>query len=249
MMETELVRILNPKKSNGYDYSVFLMEKNNFLIPLEVIYRNTLPEGSSIFRRLEKKELTLEQLGLAHYPSPGEVLSKPILDVSTKLEDQDRYLDWTEAEKISGLHEDEIEKIREITLEVNTIITDNISKAGIENEDGKLEFAFNGKRELMVVDTIGTPDECRFSFDGMQISKEVLRRYYRKTEWFKDLEKLKGKEDWRDKAGIPPKMNEDLRKSISDVYKACCNEITRKRFFEVESLGAVIKNIRRIVKD
>jgi len=36
-----------------YDYSVYTSRLKNFLIPLEIIYRNGLPEGSSVFKKLE----------------------------------------------------------------------------------------------------------------------------------------------------------------------------------------------------
>ncbi|MGC8814471.1 phosphoribosylaminoimidazolesuccinocarboxamide synthase, partial [Dictyoglomus sp.] len=52
VMEFKMVRVIKPDlKDNIYDYSVFKKEKSNFLIPLEVIYRNSLPEGSSVFER------------------------------------------------------------------------------------------------------------------------------------------------------------------------------------------------------
>lgn len=250
IMEIELVRVLKPQKvDSGYDYSIFKSERGNFLIPLEVIYRNVLPEGSSVFRRLERGEVTLEQLGLKKYPTPGEVLEKPLLDVSTKLEDRDRYISWDEAMEISGMNVEEIERLREITLKVNDIISKEVSKAGIRNEDGKLEFAFDMNRNLIVVDTFGTPDECRFSCDGFQISKEILRKYYRTTEWYRKLEQVKGKENWRELAGAPPKLPEDLRNAVSDMYKACCNEITGRRFFDVESLRNIVKLIKEIMED
>jgi hypothetical protein len=41
--------------------------------------------------------------------------------------------------------------------------------------------AFLGK----VVDVVGTLDECRFTFtyEGLHVSKEIARIYYRRTEW------------------------------------------------------------------
>ncbi len=248
VMEVKLVRVLKPERVNGhYDYSIFKQEKANFLIPLEIIYRNALPEGSSVFRRLERGEVTLEQLGLDHYPKPNERLEKPILDVSTKLEDKDRYISWDEAKEISGLSDEEIEEIKELTLKIDEIITKEVGKVGISNDDGKIEFAFDDKRRLMVVDAVGTPDECRFSFEGIQISKEILRKWYRKTEWYKRLEEVKGKQNWRELAGEPPKLPEDLLKAVSDMYKACCNEITGRKLFDVEGLKDVVRRLKELL--
>ncbi len=249
VMEIRLVRVLRPKKVNEhYDYSIFKRERGNFLIPLEFIYRNALPEGSSVFRRLERGEVTLEQLGLRSYPKPNERLERPILDVSTKLEDRDRYLSWDEAKEIAGLSEEELEGIKELVLKIDDTITKEVGRVGIENLDGKVEFAFDSDREIMVVDAVGTPDECRFSFEGVQISKEVLRKWYRRTEWFERLERVKGKPNWRELAGKPPKLPKELLRVVSDMYKACCNEIIGRKIFEVERLRDVVKRLKELIE-
>jgi phosphoribosylaminoimidazole-succinocarboxamide synthase len=51
--------------------------------------------------------LRLEEIGLEDTPKPGQVLEKPILEVSTKLEASDRYMGWDEARRICGLSEGE----------------------------------------------------------------------------------------------------------------------------------------------
>jgi uncharacterized metal-binding protein len=53
-------------------------------------------------------------LGLDHYPKPGEKLEKPILIVSTKLEEHDRYLTWADAKKTSGLTVEEVAEIKKL---------------------------------------------------------------------------------------------------------------------------------------
>ena len=249
VMEVKLFRVIKPVRlESGYDYSPVKNAGNNYLIPLEVIYRNVLPEGSSVFRRLEKGLVTLEQLGLDHFPSPGERLENPIVEVSTKLESEDRYIDWNEAMEIAGLKEEEAEELKKLTLAVDGLISEETGKVGIENLDGKFEFAFDENRGIVFVDAIGTPDECRFSFEGVQISKEVLRKYYRKTDWYKLVEELKGKDrNWREKA-IPPKLPEELVKAVSDMYKACCNEIVGIKFFDVDSLKSVVKRLLELAE-
>jgi len=105
IMEISLVRVLKPSFSAGkYDYSIYKKEKGNFLIPLEIIYRNGIPAGSSILKRLKSGEIKLEDLGLTHFPKEGEKLEKPIFDVSTKLELKDRYISWDEAKNIENLY-------------------------------------------------------------------------------------------------------------------------------------------------
>ena len=70
-MEVALVNVYKPKTTvaNGkivHDYSVYTSNLKNCLIPLEIIYRNGLPEGSSVFKRLEQGKVTLKDLGLDH---------------------------------------------------------------------------------------------------------------------------------------------------------------------------------------
>lgn len=249
VMEVRLVNVYRPeKKDNGYDYSIFQKLHGNFLIPLEIIYRNSLPEGSSVFRRLERGEISFEDLGLEKMPKPGERLEKPIVDFSTKLEDVDRYLSREEARRISGLSEEEFEELVELTLKVDSIITKEVGKAGIVNEDGKIEVAFDEKRELMLVDALGTPDECRFSFDGIEMSKEVLRRYYRRTDWYRRVEKSKGEENWRNVVGKPPKLPEELKRAVEEMYMSACNEITGRKFFDSPPLKEVMRKISEFME-
>ncbi|MBO8181570.1 MAG: phosphoribosylaminoimidazolesuccinocarboxamide synthase [Archaeoglobus sp.] len=247
-MQVRLFRVIKPVKKNGYDYSKFKEGMVNYLVPLEVIYRNFLPEGSSVFSRLERGELRLEDLGLKDYPTPGMMLEKPLIDFSTKLEDGDRYLSVEEAKKISGLG-DKFEELVKTTKEINELITARVSEIGVRNEDGKVEFAVNEKGELTLVDAVGTLDECRFSMNGFQLSKEILRRHYRKTYWYKRLRVTKGVENWRKILGRPPNLPEELRDGVARMYQAFANEVIGKKFFDVPSLREVVKELKDLMRD
>ena len=235
IMEVELFRVLkHPKTADGYNYSDYKKEDCNLLVPLEVIFRNSLPAGSSVFKRFEKGELELKELGLEKMPIPGENLEKPFLDVSTKLEESDRYLGWEEAQKIAHLSDNELEEIRKITLLINELIGQEANIIGLKYEDGKIEFGFDEDRNLVVVDVLGTLDECRFTFEGMPISKEIARLYYRKTPWFKELVEVKKKDElsWKDKVNLsPPPLPPRLKELISIAYCAFTNEITERVWF------------------
>ena len=104
----------------------------NCLIPLEIIYRNGLPEGSSVFKRLEQGKVTFQDIGLDHYPKPGERFAKPIFDVSTKLEETDRYVTWEEAAKIAGLTNIEVAAVKVVLAKVNETINEIAAKAGLD---------------------------------------------------------------------------------------------------------------------
>jgi len=263
VMEINLVNVYRPKAhvQDGklkYDYGIYTPTLKNFLIPLEIIYRNGLPEGSSVFKRLEQGLITVENLGLDHYPRAGEKLAKPIFDVSTKLEEGDRYVSWAEAQKVAGLTDREVDKVKALLLKVDETITQIAAKAGLENEDGKIELAFDPLRRLMVVDVAGTLDECRFTYEGLHVSKEIARQYYRRTEWFRDVEEAKkkaekeGVEDWKKLCRTqPPKLDSKLKTIISQMYKATTNEITKKKMFAAPKLAEIVKAYERyrLLKD
>jgi phosphoribosylaminoimidazole-succinocarboxamide synthase len=255
-MEVHLVNVYKPKTQAAhgkisYDYSLFTPNLKNCLIPLEIIYRNGLPEGSSVFRRLEQGKVTLEGLGLGHYPRPGERFVNPIFDVSTKLEETDRYVTWEEARKIAGLTAQEVAAVKGVLSKVNNTISRAASSAGLENEDGKIELAFDDERRLMVVDVVGTLDECRFTYNGVHVSKEVARQFYKKTEWYRDVEEAKktaetqGVKDWKALCkSQPPKLDSQLKTIISEMYMAAANELTDHKLFVAPRLAEVIKRYR-----
>jgi phosphoribosylaminoimidazole-succinocarboxamide synthase len=262
-MEINLVNVYRPKAyvQNGklkYDYGVYTPKLRNFLIPLEIIYRNGLPEGSSVFKRLEQGLIKIEDLDLDHFPKVGERLKKPIFDVSTKLEEGDRYVSWAEAQRIAGLTDGEMDEVKSLLLKVDEVITQLAARAGLVNEDGKIELAFDPQRRLMIVDVVGTLDECRFTYDELHVSKEIARQFYRKTEWFRDVEEAKKKakeqgiEDWKTLIKTkPPKLDLTLRDIISQMYLATANELAKKKMFAVPKLAEIVKEYekRQLLKD
>lgn len=256
-MEVDLVRVIEPRyKQFKYDYSQFKelkeSDEGNFLIPLEIIYRNGLPKGSSVFRRLRNNKMSLDDFGLEKEPEPGQDLEKPIFDVSTKLEKKDRYVKWSEAKEIAGLNDSEVNQIKNTLNVINKTITEETKKADLKNEDGKIELAFDEKRNIMVVDVVGTLDECRFTYNGIQVSKEIAREYYKNTEWEKEVKKAqkeskeKNEKDWKKFCSKKPeKMDEELKKIISRLYKSAANQVTETDLFETPPLSEVIRSLKK----
>ena len=212
--------------------------------------RNSLPPGSSVFKRLIDGSLSLEDIGLSEMPEPGQVLDETLLDFSTKLESTDRYLSPPEAMTAGDLSGGELEDIKRLTLMANRLISEEAGRLGLFNEDGKVEFAFDGDRKLILVDALGTLDECRFTFQGFPVSKEIARIYYRGTSWHEDAEKAKLQDsvNWKSLVGrSPTPLPVKLRDSISHLYKAFANEITGRRFFDTPSLQESLRSITDIL--
>lgn len=235
-MQIKLLRVIKPGLTGDkYDYSKYKNKDGGFLIPLEVIYRNFLPPGSSVFKRLKNGDIKPEDIGLDKMPEPNQKLDKPIYDVSTKLEITDRYMSWKEAGEISGLSESELFDLKELTGKINNFITTEFAKIGLVNEDGKIEVGFDMQRQLMLVDVFGTLDECRFTYEGLPVSKEIARIFYRNTAWNAavDEAKKKDRQNWKEICAVKPEpLTPKLKKLISQVYSACTNEITGRVWFK-----------------
>jgi len=255
ILETKLYRVLHPEltEKNVYDYKIYQQEKGNYLIPLEIIYRNALPLGSSVFKRLQEGKLRLEDLGLKKMPEEGIELNRPYLDVSTKLEASDRYLSWQEAQQISQLSDQKIGEMNAITLRINQMISEEAQKVGLKNEDGKFEFALDQDQNIVLVDVLGTLDECRFTYQGMPVSKEIARLYYRKSDWYQEImkEKEKGHANWKQFIMKDPEpLPARLKQLISTVYCAFTNEITGKDWFKrIPSLAETLEEIQEFIKN
>lgn len=250
-IEVKILNVVKPALTgNTYDYSAYQKPRGGILIPLEVIYRNSLPAGSSVFKRLERGETTFQELGLKEAPKPDQKCEPAILDVSTKLEITDRYMSWNEAREIAGLSEKELTALKTLTQNINKMITEEFAKIGLTNEDGKIELGFTMDRKLMMVDVFGTLDECRFTYDGIPVSKEIARIYYRKSQWFKDCEeaKKKDRQNWKKIcASKPEPLPKELKDAIAGVYMAVTNEITGKEWFKnVPPLKEILKTVKNL---
>ncbi len=251
-MEVDLLNVVKPElREDTYNYDKYKNINYNHLIPLEIIYRNALPEGSSVFKRLSRGNIDYKDLGLEKKPFPGMDLKKPILDVSTKLEITDRYVKWDEAKKIANLNNEELEKIKSITTEIDCFISNNFKKINLINQDGKIELGLDNHRNIVIVDVVGTLDECRFTYNDIAVSKEIARIFYRKSDWYKDIEKAKkiDRQNWKKICNsYPNPLPDRFAELISMVYCKITNEITGREFFKVNlSLDDIMKEIHTFI--
>jgi len=164
------------------------------LIPLEIVFRFGMPEGSSLTARLKKNPQYLKELGLDAVPSPGEWFPVPVVEFFTKLEPSDRLLSWTEACLLSGLGGETFDELIETTLDCALALYHLFGEKGLELWDGKFEFVVeypkNGKPQILLADSIG-PDELRLIYHGHHLSKELIRQIYKDTTWASALQKAK----------------------------------------------------------
>lgn len=258
VMGVNLTNVIKPvydASSKSYDYSFFKANNSvldNYLIPLECIYRNGLPVGSSVFDKLKSGKLSLGDLGFKSMPSPGDMLPKSLYDFSTKLEESgDRMIkDKFELLTVSGLNESQFADLESKLCLANDVITSHCGSVGLINWDGKFEFMkYDG--DIVFVDVLGTPDECRFSLGALQVSKEVIRQWYKKNqpEWSGAVNDYKKKFslDWRDQMiadGLTPvALPSSFLGLVSEMYASTANLYCDRKFFDVRSLPEVMKDL------
>lgn len=220
------------------------------LIPLEIVFRFGMPEGSSLIARLKKNPEYLKELGLPATPTPGEWFPVPVIEFFTKLEPSDRLLSWTEANVLSGLPAETFEALLETTLDCALALYHEFAEKGLELWDGKFEFVVeygkNAKGEalpprVLLADSIG-PDELRLIYRGHHLSKELIRQIYKDTSWAAALQKAKELAKQRLDSDFkricieelkerPEKLNDEERKIVDSLYGTLANHIAGSGVF------------------
>ena len=240
---------------DGYDYEAFhAAAGDNYLVPLEIVFRNAVPVGSSLRRRRDPREAGLDR---DTWPEGPVELPEPVVEFSTKFEERDRYLDRETADEIAGRAS--VERLAELARTVNDVVTERAAAAGLTHQDGKIEcYWANG--EVGVADVAGTFDENRFAFEGRQVSKEVVRQYYKREHptWVdavadaKERADAEGVADWRPLCERqPPALPDAVVETAADLYVAGANAYAAgdpegSEWFEAPSLAAAVEAVEEL---
>lgn len=194
----------------------------NVFIPLEVIFRMGYAKGSSLKKRM-KSEADWLAAGMTRSYHELEMFDQPMIDFTTKLERFDRPLTNEEAKTLSGLNDEEWNSLLKVTKAVANTLKEVFGKHDITLWDGKIELALGeyqgANREIILVDSIG-PDELRLTKQDVQLSKEIIRQYYRQTEWYKNLDSVKEKhgEQFKDFISPPPALPKEFKSHLEELY-------------------------------
>jgi len=216
------------------DYDKISPKTTTFLIPLEVIARYYV--AGSFHDRIKEGRIRPEAVGFprGHVPVYGEALPQPFVEVTTKLEKVDRELTTEEALAISKLSQREYDGMVEAVLRIDARINADVRRRGLLHVDGKKEFAMDGERRLMLVDTFGTADEDRFwdlkeyeRGHQVELSKEFVRQYYRKIGYHQAL--MDTRTAGKPEPDIPP-LPEEITKQVSDLYVHLFERLTGQTF-------------------
>jgi len=245
----DLVRVPDlPFEDGAYDYDAFHdAAGSNYLIPLEIVFRNTVPVGSSLRSRGVPSDYGLD---MDAWPDEPVDLPDPVVEFSTKYEEQDRYLDRAEAERIAGRAG--IDALDDLARTVNRVVTERATETGFVHEDGKIECCYVDG-EVQVADVVGTFDENRFAYAGQEVSKEVVRQYYKRAdpEWVEAVSEAKaeadrrGVADWRPLCtASPDPLPAEVIDAVADVYAAGANAYTGEAWFDAPSIDAAVDAVR-----
>ncbi|SDX77221.1 phosphoribosylaminoimidazolesuccinocarboxamide synthase [Halopenitus persicus] len=233
---------------DGYDYETYHEAADgNYLIPLEVVFRNTVPIGSSLRDRREPADVGLDA---SEWPDEPVALPEPVVEFSTKYEEQDRYLTREEADRIAGAAS--IDDLESTALAVNRVVTERAEDVGFDHEDGKIECLYTDG-EIRVADVVGTFDENRFAYDGQEVSKEVVRQWYKRNdpEWVAAVSEAKEAvakrdvADWRTLCSDDPvQLPDRVLEAVSAMYAAGANAYTGRDLFDAPAIGEAVDGVR-----
>ena len=158
LLETKGVPTHFVKELNGRETVVKRVE----IVPLEVIVRNIA--AGSLAKRLGLAEGVHMARPVLEYCYKDDALGDPMVNESHIL-----AMGWaTQAE---------LQKIAQMSLQINEVLTEHLKGAGIELIDFKLEFGRTPEGDIILADEI-SPDTCRFwdTKTGEKLDKDRFRR-------------------------------------------------------------------------
>ena len=250
LMEVDKAHVFRPTDSkilnqNLFFYPAVPQVKQIRLIPLEIVFRFGMPGGSSLEERLKKDDTYAQTLGLKKMPESNQWFDRPVIEFFTKLEPKDRFLSYQEAVVLSQLGKATFEKATEMALDVALALHDIFGKHGMELWDGKIELLEEqdgeGNARVLLADSVG-PDELRVLVDGQQLSKEMLRQFYRGSQWESALKKAqtlakqKATLDWKsicenELGQSPEPLPADFKQHVDNLYCMLTNTLMERQVF------------------
>jgi phosphoribosylaminoimidazole-succinocarboxamide synthase len=185
VLKPELKKVLG---WHFYDYAPYHGRDGN-VIPLEFIVRLGVTNGASILRKYNRlsdanKEAYLSELGVPSL-SPWTRFDRPIVDLTTKYEPEDRNISRQEAALIASVEGDTFSRSLVMAVLGAFLLQHIFSRMGLHLWDMKWELAKNGN-DLLFVDTIDT-DSVRVTYNlerdnrpcFVHFNKQAMRDYYK----------------------------------------------------------------------
>lgn len=186
-----------------YDYAMF-HQAGTYVIPLEYIVRFGITGGSSVLRKYsglsdaDKKAYEAE-LGLTQPMQAWQFLPRPIYDLTSKHEPEDRNVTKQEALLMSGFEAEAFLNTIKMSILGAWAVRQLLDEIGLLLWDIKWEFAVDGS-DFYYVDTIDTDSFRATGFletEGKKLvlhyNKQSMRDYYKiiHSDWFAGINEAK----------------------------------------------------------
>jgi phosphoribosylaminoimidazole-succinocarboxamide synthase len=236
-MQFQLLRIIFPQ------WEAIRHGTLGYFVPLQVVFRNRLPAGASVFRRLANGTITPADLGLDAPPQPGMPLRRPLIEYMTKLDEMDEYIPRAAARELAGLTEAQMQRLETLTLAANEVLAQLAREAGLCLADGKLEFGVDGRGDLMLVDVAGAPDDTRYLLGECHISKQVLRDCYEHTGLRQQVLQWAARGRLPGSRPSPPSLGPVRIGIVADMYKSLCERWVQSRIWGAPDLQTVMHRL------
>ncbi|MEV0316694.1 phosphoribosylaminoimidazolesuccinocarboxamide synthase [Nonomuraea fuscirosea] len=240
-IEFDLARVPNP------DAGPLAPGERNYLVPVQIVFRNELPQGSSVHRRLGSGELTPAEVGLRDIPVAGEKLEHPFIEYATMLQDVNRFVSSSEAQRLAGLRDEPFQVMHDTAVKVNEVLTEHAAKLGLSHCDGKAEFLVSSDARIVLADSPGTPDESRLMYDGVHCGKQVLRNWYVANGVDIPTRQLIAdgvpRNQWPRPVPLPP----EFLPVMSDLYRSLSETWTGERRWNAPDLHAATQAIAGLI--
>ncbi len=267
LMQVQGANVYRPQPERILHHNLFFYpqpdgDEEVRLIPLEIVFRFGMPAGSSLADRLSGIPDYLRSLGFSSPPKANQWFPYPILEFFTKLEPKDRFLSWQEAAVMSGLSAEGFAEMTEIALDTALALHEIFARQGLELWDGKVEMVESVATKplvsrILLADSIG-PDELRVMHKGKQLSKEMIRQFYRGSNWERSLQEAQrlAKEratlDWKqicidELKSNPDQLAADFKTQVDRLYGVLANTLMGRQLFsdhpDIEQYSAALDAI------
>ena len=189
---------------------------------------------------MQAGKISLADVGLTEMPKAGEKLSRPFIEFTTKLEEIDRFITHDEARELAKLDLKQFDELKKLTLQVNEVISKHATAVGLTHADSKIELGIDDSGKIIVVDTVGTPDENRFLLNEFHVTKQILRDYYLVRGLEKDVQKWAAENKPRSTWPRPEPLPAEFIDLASQLYKSICNRWAGTTGFSVPILEEIV---------
>lgn len=195
-----------------FDYAQF-HQSDTYVVPLEYIVRFGVTSGSSVLRKYESlsqadRRAYEQELGISGAMRAWQMLDRPVYDLTSKYEPEDRAVTKQEALLMSGLSAQSFLDTIKMAILGGCAVSELLDGIGLQLWDLKWEFAVD-REDLFYVDTIDA-DSFRATstipVEGRSLiihyNKQAMRDYYKivHPEWYAGINAAKQEAQ---KAGRP----------------------------------------------